>query len=81
MARGRTGHYGPYKKSLALTEAEVETLQLISEGYSRKDMAIKLFVGDTAIEYRIRRVTEKLGAQNVPHAVAIGINRGIITGA
>lgn len=74
----KRGPYGHYMKSLAFTDEDIETLQLVSEGYTRRELADKIGVSEKAIDYRIRRFCEKLGALNVPHAVAIGVSRGII---
>lgn len=61
-----------------LTAREVEVLQLLSEGYVKKEIADQLNLSPHGIDKRMRRIYEKLQVQNVASAVATAVRKGWI---
>lgn len=67
-----------YMKPVELNPNDIEALRLIAEGCTRKELASKMGIREKATDYRLTRICDRLGAINIPHAVALGITRGII---
>lgn len=63
---------------LGLTPRELETLQLIAEGLSTKQMAERLFVSENTIKTHCSRVFDKLGVNRRTQAVQVGKQLGLI---
>ncbi|MGG2396848.1 response regulator [Pseudomonas sp. SH1-B] len=61
-----------------LTPRELEVLQAAALGYSNRDIAQQLGVGEDTVKGHMRVIMGKLGANNRTHAVAIGVQRGIL---
>ena len=53
----------------ALTEKEIEVLQFISQNFTNKEIAEKLFVSERTIEQRRRRMRAKLGLKGMKELV------------
>ena len=63
---------------MALTQRELEVLDLTAHGLSTKEAAVELGCGfKTVIKHRAS-IQRKLGARNVTHAVAIAISSHLI---
>ena len=62
----------------ALTEREIEVLQLVATGNANKIIADHLFVSEETIKAHMRNILAKLGANDRTHAVTIALKRGII---
>jgi DNA-binding NarL/FixJ family response regulator len=67
-----------HASDLALTSREVEVLQLVAAGNSNKLIAYALTISDETAKTHVKRILEKLCAQDRTHAVTIGLRRGII---
>jgi DNA-binding NarL/FixJ family response regulator len=61
-----------------LTARELEVLRLIQAGYRNKQIADRLAIAETTVNFHIKNVVEKLGANDRTHAVAIAIRRGLL---
>ena len=61
-----------------LSTREVDVLTAISMGKNRSQIAYDLKISENTLRVYIDSARHKLGALNIPHAVAIGIHRGII---
>jgi len=61
-----------------LSQREVEVLQHIANGFSSKEMAIALAVGEETVNGHLANIMGKLGASSRAHAVILGIERGLI---
>jgi DNA-binding NarL/FixJ family response regulator len=61
-----------------LTKRQVEILKLMSQGFSNKQMANKLFLSETTIKAHLRTIFKKLNVSNRTQAVLVGINKGLI---
>ena len=62
-----------------LSSREVDTLKLIAEGLSNKEVATRLGVSEATAKKHTANVLLKLGANDRTHAVRLGIERGIIS--
>ena len=71
-------HLAEHLSDEALTEREVEVLQLVMEGNRNRDVANQLFIAEETVKAHIKHIMEKLGASDRTEAVAIGVRRGII---
>ena len=60
-----------------LTERELEVLELIRDGYRNKQIADRLSIAETTVNFHIKNLTGKLGANDRTHAVSIAIRRGL----
>src|SRR6202050_1148227 len=82
FARIRKGHSGPrhipaeVAASLAqhqgedeLTPRELEVLELIRDGHRNKDIAEKLEISEATVNFHIKNILDKLGANDRTHAV------------
>ena len=61
-----------------LTGREIDVLRLIAKGNANKEIAARLFVTEETVKSHITHILGKLGANDRTHAVAIGLQRGII---
>lgn len=61
-----------------LTPREIQVLQHLAAGLANKQVASELGVSEDTVKGHVSSVMEKLGASNRTHAVALGIERGII---
>lgn len=64
--------------SVALTVREIEVLDLIRRGNRNKQVAGQLAIAETTVNFHIKNLTQKLGANDRTHAVAIAIRRGLL---
>jgi DNA-binding NarL/FixJ family response regulator len=63
-----------------LSEREQEVLQLLTRGYTNKEMAEALIVSAETIKTHVTNILGKLQAKDRTHAAVIGIRRGLISG-
>jgi DNA-binding NarL/FixJ family response regulator len=62
----------------ALTDREIDVLNLIAAGNGNKQIADKLSISEATVKARVTNILSKLGANDRAHAVTIGLKRGII---
>jgi DNA-binding NarL/FixJ family response regulator len=62
-----------------LTTRELEVLCLIRDGLRNKQIADKLAIAETTVNFHIKNIVGKLGANDRTHAVIIALRRGLIT--
>jgi DNA-binding NarL/FixJ family response regulator len=67
-----------YISSQKLSEREIEVLVLISKGKSNKEIAGLIFVTESTVKLRVRKILLKLQANHRTQAVVIAIQRGLI---
>jgi DNA-binding NarL/FixJ family response regulator len=63
-----------------LTQRELDVLGLIRDGHRNKQIADRLGIAETTVNFHIRNLVEKLGAHDRAHAVALAIRRGLLPG-
>jgi DNA-binding NarL/FixJ family response regulator len=61
-----------------LTKREIEVLQQMAGGNRNKDIADILFISEETVKGHVKRIMEKLSANDRTDAVAISVRRGII---
>src|SRR5215470_7153461 len=61
-----------------LTARELEVLTVIQEGYRNKQIADRLAIAETTVNFHIKNLVDKLGANDRTHAVAIALRRGLL---
>ena len=62
-----------------LTRRELDVLGLIRDGHRNKQIADRLGIAETTVNFHVRNLVEKLGAQDRAHAVALAIQRGVLS--
>lgn len=62
-----------------LTARELDVLRLIRDGYRNKQIADQLSIAETTVNFHIKNLVGKLGANDRTHAVTIAIRRGLLT--
>jgi len=61
-----------------LTARELEVLTLIRDGCKNKQIADRLTISENTVNFHIKNVVDKLGANDRTHAVTIAIRRGLL---
>jgi DNA-binding NarL/FixJ family response regulator len=61
-----------------LTAREVDVLRLIRDGYRNKQIADQLAIAETTVNFHIKNLVDKLGANDRTHAVTIALRRGLL---
>jgi DNA-binding NarL/FixJ family response regulator len=61
-----------------LTNRELEVLRLIRDGYRNKQIADKLAIAEATVNFHIKNLVDKLGANDRTHAVTIAVRRGLL---
>ena len=63
---------------LHLTERECEVLTLLAQGMLLEEIGQRLGIGTETVRSHIRNASDRLGAANRTHAVAIAIRHKLI---
>ena len=61
-----------------LTQREIDVLQLAGKGLTNKALAQQLCISENTVKYHIRKIFQKLDAQNRTEAVAYAMRAGLI---
>src|SRR3712207_5920473 len=61
-----------------LTAREMDVLRLIRDGYRNKQIAERLSIAEGTVNFHIKNLVDKLGANDRAHAVAISLQRGLL---
>lgn len=61
-----------------LTSRELEVLQLIRDGFKNKQVADRLRISENTVNFHIKNIVDKLGANDRTHAVTIAVRRGLL---
>jgi DNA-binding NarL/FixJ family response regulator len=61
-----------------LTPRELEVLQLIRDGHKNKKIADQLSISENTVNFHIKNIVVKLGANDRTHAVTIAVRRGLL---
>ena len=62
----------------ALTPRELDVLALAAEGYSNREIARGLHIGEATVKSHLVHIYRKLGVDDRTHAVTIALQRGLI---
>jgi DNA-binding NarL/FixJ family response regulator len=60
------------------TSRELEVLRLIRDGHRNKQIADQLAIAETTVNFHIKNIVNKLGANDRTHAVTIALRRGLL---
>ena len=61
-----------------LTTRELEVLRLIHDGHRNKQIADRLSIAETTVNFHIKNIVDKLRANDRTHAVTIALRRGLL---
>ena len=61
-----------------LTPREFEVLELIRDGHRNKQIADRLGIAEATVNFHIKNLVGKLGANDRGHAVTIAVRRGLL---
>ena len=61
-----------------LTARELDVLRLIRDGHRNKQIADELGIAESTVNFHIKNLVDKLGANDRTHAVTIAIRRGLL---
>ena len=61
-----------------LTARELEVLRLVRDGHRNKQIADQLAIAEATVNFHIKNLVDKLGANDRTHAVTIAIRRGLL---
>jgi DNA-binding NarL/FixJ family response regulator len=61
-----------------LTVRELQVLRLIRDGYRNKQIADQLTIAEATVNFHIKNLVDKLGANDRTHAVTIAVRRGLL---
>lgn len=61
-----------------LTNREIDVLRLIRDGYRNKQIADRLGIAEATVNFHIKNLVDKLGANDRTHAVTIALRRGLL---
>jgi DNA-binding NarL/FixJ family response regulator len=62
-----------------ITGRELEVLHLIRDGLRNKQIADRLSIAESTVNFHIKNLVDKLGANDRTHAVMIAIRRGLLS--
>lgn len=62
-----------------LSERELEVLRLLAQGMPNKEIAAHLMIRERTAKFHVSSIMNKLGASNRTEAVALAVQRGLIT--
>lgn len=62
----------------SLTVRELEVLRLIRDGNRNKQIADQLSISETTVNFHIKNIVGKMGANDRTHAVTIAVRRGLL---
>lgn len=71
-------HPGPAEEGGALSEREVEVLQLVAAGLPNKGIARELKISEHTVKFHVGTILGKLDAASRTEAVAIAVRRGML---
>ena len=61
-----------------LTVRELDVLGLIRDGYRNKQIADRLAIAESTVNFHTKNLVDKLGANHRAHAVTIAVRRGLL---
>ena len=70
---------GNQGKITALSEREIEVVQLLVQGKTNKEIARELFISEQTVKTHIARIYEKLSVSNRTEAVVKAFREGIVS--
>lgn len=72
------GLYEARRSKTGLTARESETLRLLADGRSNKEIAAEMGVSEDGVKNHLRHINEKLGTKDRVETVAVAIRTGLL---
>jgi DNA-binding CsgD family transcriptional regulator len=69
---------GPQPGAERLTPRETQTLALLAEGLSNKEVGVRLAISEHTAKFHVMAVLDKLGATTRTEAVVLGARLGLV---
>jgi len=66
------------EQTQVLSRREAEVLRLLARGYSNKEIARDLHIGEETVRTHVRRIIAKLGVQRRTQAILVAMRLGIV---
>lgn len=66
------------RPKILLSPREYDCLSYMAQGFTNQQIAERLFLSESTIQYHLRKAREKLGAKNREHAIAIAVKYQLI---
>jgi DNA-binding NarL/FixJ family response regulator len=66
-------------RGLALSDRELEVLQLVADGASNREAAARLFISEASIKTHLQHIYDKLGVRDRAAAVGEAYRRGLLS--
>jgi len=70
----------PWRRGVVLSRHQRELLEYAARGDLNKEIAVALGIRCQTVKNEFSRLMKKMGAKNRPHAVALGLSHGLISG-
>ncbi len=77
-SKGLSEFYDETPKSVPLTERELEIVKLVSEGFTSKVIAEKLFISPLTVVKHRKNIIKKLGVKNFNEVIRYAITNGLL---
>ena len=74
----KTGEAYKAEAASAVSQREVEILQLVAKGASNKEIASTLFISENTVKTHLRNIMDKLHLANRSQAAAYAIRAGLV---
>lgn len=71
--------FSTYRIRPTLPPHHLETLELVADGHTNREIAARLHLAERSVKTRISAIVDMLGARSRTHAVTIALQTGIIT--
>lgn len=68
----------PPQQSEALSDRETEVLRLIAEGFSNKEIGVKLFISHRTVDTHRTNLMKKLNVSNIAGLISYAIKKGLV---
>lgn len=72
------GRLAEYFGEDELTPRELEVLELIRDGHRNKQIAYRLSIAETTVNFHIKNIVDKLRANDRAHAMVVAMRRGLL---
>jgi len=77
-ANNRTDRGATPRHGSALTQHDVDVLRGVAHGLSDKEIAAQLFLSESTVKTRLRKLYRKLGLKNRAHAAVFALEKGLL---
>ncbi len=72
------GLQSSFQQTEALSDRETEVLRLIAEGFSNKEIGVKLFISHRTVDTHRTNLMKKLNVSNIAGLISYAIKKGLV---